>query len=54
MTAQAVDQTILDIAREQVLERGEALRYDQLVQVLQTDDEQLADLLVLAHDVRLK
>jgi len=54
MTAQAVDQTILDIAREQVLDRGEALRYDQLVQVLQTDDEQLADLLVLAHDVRLK
>jgi biotin synthase len=54
MIAQAVDQTILDIAREQVLERGEALRYDQLVQVLQTDDEQLADLLVLAHDVRLK
>jgi biotin synthase len=49
-----VDQTILDIAREQVLDRGEALRYDQLVQVLQTDDEQLADLLVLAHDVRLK
>ena len=54
MTAQAVDQTILDIAREQVLDRGEALRYDQLVQVLQTDDEQLADLLVLAHDVRMK
>jgi biotin synthase len=54
MTAQVTGTDILDVAREQVLERGEALRYDQLVQVLQTDDEQLADLLVLAHDVRLK
>jgi biotin synthase len=54
MTAQAVDQTILDIARAQVLDRGEALGYDQLVQVLQTSDDQLPDLLALAHDVRMK
>ena len=54
MTAQAVDQTILDIARAQVLDRGEALGYDQLVQVLQTADDQLPDLLALAHDVRMK
>src|SRR4051812_32784113 len=54
MTAQAVDQTILDIARAQVLDRGEALGHDQLVQVLQTTDDQLPDLLALAHDVRMK
>jgi len=54
MTAQAVDQTILDIARAQVLDRGEALGYDELVQVLQTSDDQLPDLLALAHDVRMK
>jgi biotin synthase len=54
MTAQAVDQTILAIARAQVLDRGEALGYEQLVQVLQTSDDQLPDLLSLAHEVRMR
>jgi biotin synthase len=45
---------ILAIAREQVLERGEALTHAQIVEVLQTGDDQLADLLALAHDVRMK
>ncbi len=35
MTAEAVDTDILHVAREQVLERGERLTYDQIVQVLQ-------------------
>jgi biotin synthase len=45
---------ILDDARQQVLERGEALTYEQLVAVLQTSDDQLQELLTLAHDVRMK
>ena len=34
MTAEAVDTDILHVAREQVLERGERVTYDQIVQVL--------------------
>jgi len=45
---------ILTVAREQVLERGEALGYEQIVAVLQTGDDQLQDLLALAHAVRMK
>ncbi|MDQ1536267.1 MAG: biotin synthase, partial [Actinomycetota bacterium] len=54
MPTSVVATDILTIARQQVLERGEALDYEQLVEVLQTDDEQLPDLLALAHEVRLK
>src|SRR6476469_5300722 len=52
MTAFETD--ILAVAREQVLERGEALRYEQILAVLNTPDEQLEELLALAHEVRMK
>lgn len=45
---------ILALAREQVLERGEALRSDQVLEVLQLPDERLEELLALAHDVRMR
>src|SRR5471030_716602 len=45
---------ILTAAREQVLERGEALTCEQIEAVLQTGDDQLQDLLALAHAVRMK
>ncbi|MEV3904440.1 biotin synthase BioB [Mycobacterium sp. NPDC050551] len=45
---------ILAVAREQVLERGEGLKQDQTLQVLQLGDDRLDDLLALAHDVRMK
>ncbi|MGZ4748976.1 MAG: biotin synthase BioB [Oryzihumus sp.] len=50
----AVETDILAVAREQVLERGEALRYEQILAVLNTPDEQLEELLALAHEVRMK
>jgi biotin synthase len=50
----ATDVDILRQAREQVLERGKALTYEQLVTVLRTGDDQLQDLLTLAHEVRIK
>jgi biotin synthase len=45
---------VLDVAREQVLERGEGLDQAQVLSVLQLDDDQLEDLLALAHEVRMK
>lgn len=45
---------ILALAREQVLERGEGLREDQILEVLRLDDDRLEDLLALAHDVRMR
>ena len=45
---------ILAEAREQVLERGEGLDQDQTLQVLQLPDDQLDELLALAHEVRMK
>lgn len=44
---------ILEVAREQVLVRGERLTYDQIVEVLRLPDERLGDLLALAHEVRM-
>src|SRR6218665_3602491 len=52
MTQTAVD--ILGLAREQVLDRGEGLGRDQVLQVLQLPDDRLEELLALAHDVRMK
>ena len=52
MTQAAVD--ILGLAREQVLDRGEGLDRDQVLQVLQLPDDHLEDLLALAHEVRMK
>ncbi|CAN5589471.1 biotin synthase BioB [soil metagenome] len=52
---QAVERTdILGTAREQVLERGEGLRQDQVLEVLQLADDKLDELLALAHEVRMK
>src|SRR3954470_1770537 len=45
---------ILEVAREQVLGRGVGLSEEQLVEVLRSPDEQLDDLLALAHEVRVK
>lgn len=52
MTQAAVD--VLALAREQVLERGEGLSREQVLEVLQLPDEQLEDLLALAHEVRMR
>jgi biotin synthase len=46
--------SILDVAREQVLEQGTGLSQEQLVEVLSVPDDQLPELLALAHDVRVK
>src|SRR6187431_1135312 len=54
MTAQVTRTDILDVAREQVLERGVALTQEQVVEVLRTGDDRLQDLLALAHEVRMK
>jgi biotin synthase len=44
---------ILEVAREQVLERGEGLTEEQLTEVLRLPGEALPDLLALAHEVRV-
>lgn len=45
---------ILDIARTKVLENGEGLNQEELLQVLQVPDEDLQELLDLAHQVRIR
>src|SRR6478736_358313 len=45
---------ILDIAREQVLERGVGLDEAQTLEVLQLPDEHVDDALELAHEVRMR
>lgn len=45
---------ILAVAREQVLGRGEPLTEAQVLDVLQTPDDRLGDLLAVAHEVRMK
>ncbi|ANW64679.1 biotin synthase BioB [Mycobacterium sp. djl-10] len=52
MTQAALD--ILTEARQQVLDRGQGLDRDQVLQVLQLPDGQLEELLALAHDVRMR
>ena len=44
---------ILEIAREQVLERGEGLDQDQTLEVLRLPDQLIENALALAHQVRL-
>ena len=51
-TADGAD--ILARARTKVLENGEPLNYEELVEVLRTGDDRLEELLQLAHEVRLK
>jgi biotin synthase len=48
------DADILAVARQQVLEGGEGLSRDQVLQVLQLPDERLEELLALAHEVRMR
>jgi biotin synthase len=45
---------ILDVAREQVLERGKGLGEAQVLAVLELPDELVADSLALAHEVRMR
>jgi biotin synthase len=45
---------VLELAREQVLERGEGLTQDQVLQVLLVPDERLDELLAIAHQVRMR
>jgi biotin synthase len=49
-----IDTTILDRAREQVLGSGIGLDEAELVQVLELGDDQLEELLELAHEVRMR
>ncbi len=46
--------TILDVARRQVLESGQGLRQEQVLDVLSLPDEALDALLQLAHEVRMR
>ncbi|AZA10386.1 biotin synthase BioB [Corynebacterium gerontici] len=45
---------ILELAREKVLEKGEGLSKDEVLEVLKLDDSHINELLELAHEVRLK
>lgn len=48
------DEDILAVARRQVLEGGQGLSRDQVLQVLRLPDDRLDDLLALAHEVRMR
>ena len=52
MTELLVD--VLEVAREQVLDRGVGLTESQALECLQLGDDRLPELLQLAHDVRMK
>ncbi|TCO56628.1 biotin synthase BioB [Actinocrispum wychmicini] len=54
MTAAAERTDVLTTAREQVLERGEGLSEQQIVDVLRLGDDRLDELLQLAHEVRMR
>jgi biotin synthase len=49
----AYNAALLAAIREQVLDSGEPLGYDDVLAVLATPDEMLGDLLALAHEVRM-
>jgi biotin synthase len=49
-----VTDDILALAREQVLDRGEGLDQDQVLEVLRLPDDRLEELLALAHQVRMR
>ncbi|MBA2456444.1 MAG: biotin synthase BioB, partial [Nocardioidaceae bacterium] len=53
MTALATPD-VLAVARDRVLRDGQRLAYEQVVEVLQLPDAAIADLLQLAHEVRLR
>ena len=46
--------TILEVARDQVLEQGIGLSEAQVLEVLRLGDDDLPDLLELAHEVRMR
>lgn len=48
------DEDVLARARRIVLDEGQPLGYDDLVEVLRTGDDRLEELLQLAHEVRLE
>lgn len=54
MTTAPEQTDILAVARDQVLERGEGLREEQVLEILRLPDEQLESLLELAHEVRMR
>ena len=45
---------VLELAREQVLERGVGLTQEQVLRVLRLRDDRLDELLALAHEVRMR
>ena len=45
---------VLELAREQVLERGQGLTQEHVLQVLRLPDDRLDELLALAHEVRMR
>ena len=45
---------VLELAREQVLARGQGLTQEQVLQVLRLPDDRLDELLALAHEVRMR
>jgi biotin synthase len=49
-----VSEDILEVAREQVLERGIGLDEAQTLEVLRLPDERVSDALALAHEVRMR
>jgi biotin synthase len=53
-SASAAASDILAVAREQVLERGEGLSEQQVLEVLRLGDDRLEELLGLAHEVRMR
>ena len=53
-TPDLTEPAILSRARTQVLENGEGLSYEDLVEVLRLPDEHVPALLGLAHDVRMR
>ena len=54
LAAQRTDDTVLAAAREQVLDRGVGLSEPQILEVLRLGDDRLAELLALAHEVRMR
>ncbi len=54
VAAQRTDDSVLQRAREQVLERGVGLSEEQVLEVLRLPDDRLPELLALAHEVRMR
>ena len=46
--------TVLELARERVLQRGEGLGEELVLEVLNLGEDRLDDVLALAHEVRMR